>query len=329
MNLGLIATVGKAVATTAARVGISVNRHSPEILVGAGIIGGTATTVMACRATLKVNAICVEANENYAKVDAVIENENVSEEVYSNEDAVQDRKIIMTTVVSGVVKNYGPVMLLGAASITSILCGYNILNKRNMALVAAYATLDSGFKAYRGRVIAEQGEEADWRYRTGSVMKKVEKEVIDEKTGEVKMKKVKAEVLEEDVEPIDYTINFCREAIHIRDRMDVTGSLNYIQNVENSANTVLLAEHVVTLNDVRTWLGCPINSTGQIVGWTMDGSGDNYVELKTHIVYDETLGHDTIIIDPNVEGPVFHKIDRAYEELRNASNKALTEETDD
>lgn len=308
MNLAIIGTIGKAVFSTATKVGHVAVQHSPEICIAAGIGGGVATTVLACRATLKVNEVCVENSAMYEKIDALLEDPDMPEEEYSEQDAKNDRIILATGTFKTVAKEYGPVVLIGSASIVSILCGVNILNKRNIALVAAYTTLDTGFKTYRRRVIAELGEDADWRFRTGATQKKIEMDVVDEKTGEIKSKKVKTDVIEAGVEPIDYTINFSKEAIHIRDRLDVTGSLSYIEGVENSMNSVLRAKGYLTLNDVRVSLGVPEVWYGQIVGWTMDGTGDNEVHLNPKTVWDEELGHMVIFLDPNVDGPMFNKI---------------------
>lgn len=317
MNLSLIGNIGKAAINVATKVGHVTIQHAPEICVGAGIVGGAATTVMACKATLEVNKVCVENTAMYEKIDAILESEEVPESEYSEEDAKNDRIILASGTFKAVVKNYGPVALLGSASIVSILCGVNILNRRNMALVAAYTTLNSGFKTYRSRVINELGEDADWRFRTGATQKKIETEVVDEKTGELKKKKVKSDVIESGVEPIDYTINFCREAIHIQDRMDLKLSKSHIIMVENSMNSVLRAQGYLTLNTVRVSLGVPEVWYGQIVGWTMDGTGDDYVRLEYKTVYDEELGHDTLIIDPNVDGPMFNKIGMVKELIPN------------
>lgn len=50
-------------------------------------------------------------------------------------------------------------------SITSILASNNILRKRNVALTAAYATLDKCFKEYRGNVVERFGEQVDRELR--------------------------------------------------------------------------------------------------------------------------------------------------------------------
>ena len=285
MNIGIIATVGKAVFSTATKVGHVTVQHSPEICVGLGIVGGVTTTVMACKATLKVNEVCIANAPMYEKINALVESEEITDDVYSEEDAKKDRIVLATTTTKEIVKSYGPVVLVGAASVACILCGMNILNKRNMMLVAAYTSLDAGFKQYRGRVINELGEEADFHFRTGTTQKKIEMEIVDEETGEIKKKKVKADVLEEGTVPINYMIDFCEEAIHILDRNNIPRSLSFIESVTNSADTVLRAQGYLTLNQLRVSLGVPEVWYGQIVGWTLDGTGDGYVYLNPKVVY--------------------------------------------
>ena len=70
---------------------------------------------------------------------------------------IQKRISLLFYVQTGVkfAKLYGPSVVLGALSITSILASNNILRKRNVALGAAYAAIDKGFKEYRSRVIEE------------------------------------------------------------------------------------------------------------------------------------------------------------------------------
>ena len=46
-------------------------KHGPEILLGVGIVGVVTSTVMACKATLKAEAIIVEMEEEFAKVEEV------------------------------------------------------------------------------------------------------------------------------------------------------------------------------------------------------------------------------------------------------------------
>ena len=62
------------------------------------------------------------------------------------EDGKKDLVIIYAKTGFELAKLYAPSVLLGVASITSILASNNILRKRNVALTAAYATLDKCFK---------------------------------------------------------------------------------------------------------------------------------------------------------------------------------------
>ena len=308
MNLGLIAHIGKQAISAGAKVSGVVVKHSPEILLGIGLVGGAATTIGAVKATLECEKVLEEAQNGYEKINEALD--VIDRETYTTDMANKDIAQVHAVCVGGIIKNVAPVVILGGISITSILCGYNIINRRYASVVAAYAALDSGFKAYRRRVVTELGEDADYKFRTGSVSKKIDREIVDPETGEVKKKKVKEEILESESEPIDYQINFCREAIHIPDCKDITHSLDFIISVENSVNCTLKAMKYVTLNEVRRCLGVPEVSYGQIVGWTLDGTGDDFITLNPRIIFDEELGQDTIILDPNVDGIMFNKISK-------------------
>ena len=63
-----------------------VEKHSPEILMGVGVVGVVATTVTACRATMKLNDILDECAETRDKIKSVQENPAYDDR-YSDEDA--------------------------------------------------------------------------------------------------------------------------------------------------------------------------------------------------------------------------------------------------
>ena len=72
-----------------------VQKHSPEILAGVGVVGVVASTVMACKATMKFNDILVESKETRDKIREVESNPRY-EEQYSHEDAKIDLTINYT-----------------------------------------------------------------------------------------------------------------------------------------------------------------------------------------------------------------------------------------
>ena len=56
------------------KVGFKFKKHSPEILVVVGVVGIVSSTVMACKATTKVNDIIDEAKETIDKIHDGVEN---------------------------------------------------------------------------------------------------------------------------------------------------------------------------------------------------------------------------------------------------------------
>lgn len=53
---------------TVNKVGLQLKKRSPEILMVAGVVGTVASAVMACKATLKVEAIMEESNDTIEKI---------------------------------------------------------------------------------------------------------------------------------------------------------------------------------------------------------------------------------------------------------------------
>lgn len=141
---------------------MKVRKHSPEILVVAGIAGTVVSAIIACKATTKVNKIVEDTKNDIDKVHTATET-GVTEagESYSAEDSKKDLTIIYVQTGIKFAKLYAPAVILGTLSITSILASNNILRKRNVALGAAYAAIDKSFKEYRSRVVERFGEQVD------------------------------------------------------------------------------------------------------------------------------------------------------------------------
>ena len=65
------------------RVKFQTVKHSPEILVVAGVAGMVATTVIACKQTTKLNDILEKRKEQIKMVHDSLNDESISEEEYS------------------------------------------------------------------------------------------------------------------------------------------------------------------------------------------------------------------------------------------------------
>ena len=132
-------------------------KHSPEILIVGGVIGTVTSAVMACKATTKLNDILEESKDTIDKIHEVTADEAYADR-YSEEDAKKDLTITYVQTGLKIAKLYAPSVVLGAFSIGCMVASNNILRKRNIALAAAYATVDKSFKEYRGRVVERFGE---------------------------------------------------------------------------------------------------------------------------------------------------------------------------
>lgn len=167
------------------KVGFTLKKHSPEILVVAGVVGTVVSAVLACRATTKVSEIMTDTKIDVDAVHKCLETQ--SEEDYSKEDGKKDLVIIYAKTSFELAKLYAPSVLLGVASITSILASNNILRKRNVALTAAYATLDKCFKEYRGNVVERFGEQVDRELRYAIRQRSSKRQLLTKKQEKKKL----------------------------------------------------------------------------------------------------------------------------------------------
>ena len=173
---------------TFSKVGFGLQKKSPEILVGVGIVGAVASAVLACKATTKAGAIVEESKNSLADIREAKENGvTKAGESYSEEDHKKDLAIAYVQTGVKFAKLYAPAVMLGAASIASILASHNIMKKRNVALAAAYAAVDKSFKDYRDRVIERFGEQVEKELRYNIKAQEIEETVTDDKGKEKKV----------------------------------------------------------------------------------------------------------------------------------------------
>ena len=76
------------------KIGFQLKKHSPEILVVAGVVGAVTSAVMACKATTKVHDILEDTKTKVDQVHEVLANDDIPEEKYSVEDSKKDLAII-------------------------------------------------------------------------------------------------------------------------------------------------------------------------------------------------------------------------------------------
>ena len=287
-----------------------IKKHSPEILIVAGIAGVVTSAVMACKATTKINDILDQTKEEVGKVNDALDNEKIPEDVYSKEDAKKDLAIIYIQTGVKLVKLYGPSLILGALSITSILASNNILRKRNVALAAAYAAIDNGFKEYRGRVIERFGKDLDRELKYNIKAKEISETTVDENGKETTVTKTVPVV--ESEEPSDYARFFCEGCAGWT--KDPEMNLVFLKQQQNWANELLKTRGHLFLNEVYDMLGIERSKAGQVVGWVYDETNpdcDNYVDFGIYDIYNERKRafvngwERSILLDFNVDGDIY------------------------
>ena len=263
------------------KVGFKLKKHSPEILVVAGVIGTVTSAVMACKATLKVNDVIDETKETIEDIHYCVGKglKTSDGEEYTQEVANKELTIVYIQTGWKFAKLYGPAVLLGVASIGCMVGSNQILRKRTIALGAAFTAMDRSFKEYRGRVIERFGKDLDRELRFNTKAKQIEETVVDENGKETTVTKT-VEIVDPNVAHSIYSVVFCE------------GNTGWTKNAElnkvfllqqqNYANDKLRLNGVLTLNEVYDMIGAPRTAYGQLAGWvyTEDSSvGDNFVDF--------------------------------------------------
>ena len=286
-----------------------VEKHSPEILAGVGVVGVVASTVMACKATMKLNDILEESKETRDKIKEVESNPRYEEE-YSHEDAKKDLTINYTQTAMKIAKLYAPAVILGSASLGCLLASNDILRKRNAALSAAYMTVDKSFKEYRQRVVDRFGEEVEKEIRYNIKAEEVTSTVVAEDGSET--------TVTETVKTMDPNLysdyaKFFDEASPYWQK-DPEYNFMFLKSQQQYANDLLKARGRLFLNEVYEMLGIDKTKAGQIVGWVYNPEnpiGDNFVDFGIFDMSKERVrafvnGYEpNILLDFNVDGNIW------------------------
>ena len=300
----------KNVGTKFNRVAFKVKKGSPEILVIFGAVGVVASTVMACIATKEAVKVADGAKEDIAAIKEDLDSEKSQTEEHVAEKKKELRSVYIKTGLT-FAKLYGPAVILGGLSLSSMIASNVILKKRNIGLAAAYAGLDSSFKDYRNRVVERFGEAVDKELKYN-----LQEETVVDKDGNEKKVHVVKESKTAGLEGYsDYARFF--DASSREWEKDPEYNLTFLKMQQQHANDKLRARGYLFLNDVYDMLDIPRTKAGQVVGWIYDEknpSGDNYVDFGIYNVSnpanrDFVNGYEPVIIlDFNVDGDILDKM---------------------
>lgn len=218
----------------------SVTKHSPEILVGCGVVGMLSTVVLAVKATPKALELIEEEKQN---VNAAIQEEEPG--------AAEIVKLAPIDVVKVTWKCYIPAAITGAMSIVCLIGSTSISVKRLAAITTAYTLSESTRKEYREKVIELLGEKKDKNVRDAIAKDRLEKNPVTK--NEI--------IITNDGDTLCY------------DRWTgryFKSDINKIEKAINKINSNLNKWHYVSLNDLYSEIGLAETKAGEEMGWTMD-----------------------------------------------------------
>lgn len=307
--------IPQSITLKAGRAALAISRRSPEILLAAGIGGFVATTVLASRATLKMDDILTDAQTNLETAkdlygDKALQHKKNAE--YTEEDYLKDRIYIYTHLGVDTAKVYAPAIVVGGLSIFFLTKSHRILSDRNTALIVAYSALQKGFDEYRLRVRNHVGEDIERDLYYDAQRTWVREKVLNELGEEQEIEVAKKRVGENLASP--YAMFF--DELNPNWEKIPEYNLHFLRAKQAYFNNMLRSRGHLFLNEVYDDLGLPHTQQGAVVGWVLsdDGSGDNFVDLgfmngDTQARRDFVNGLEgAILLDFNVDGYILDRI---------------------
>lgn len=287
---------------------LGIKKHSPEILVAAGIGTGIVAAIVACKQTIKANDIVAEARKSLQNIEDVKELAANNEVEYTEENEQEDRKTIGMQVAVGMIKTYALPVGLGILSITCILAGHHILKKRNVALAAAYSALSTDFMNYRKRVVDKYGKDVDFMLKNGLEKQIIANQVIDPETGEVK--ETKEEVLTYEGDKLSQYARVFDEVGSTQWTPSADHNRAFLLMEQNYFNERIRTRGYIFLNEVYERLGFRPTKAGSVVGWVYQNADYEGIDFGIFTAHTQKAAEflegtePSIILDFNVQGDI-------------------------
>ena len=293
----------------ASRMILKGRKHSPEILIGTGIILGVASCVTACKATLKADEVLDDIQKDINTIKEA--GEKADEETYSDKDISKDLTIAYGKGAVKFAKLYWKPTALGVAAIVCILSGHNILRKRNLALVALNAGLEAKYNTLYSRVSEEFSKEAADKFANG--IRSTEIEEVDNK-GKVKKRNIDLIDPNNKLGPYEYIIG----PEHPIWTPDLNYSLMTLRNYEKWANDQLIIRGHLALSDLLPQIDINVTRDDYVTGWILPTdyyatTCARYIKFDTMRVWEKDEGGnpiEVILLKLNCDGYIWDKIDR-------------------
>lgn len=283
-------SIKTAITRAVGRQSLRVQRNSPHILFAGGVVGIVGSTVLACRATLKLEPILDEAKAEIEEVKTAVD---------AGQHEKRDLAYVYGKNIGRVSKLYAPAAAVGTLSIIALTGAHVQLSRRNTALTVAYTGLHQAYNEYRSRVREALGEEneRDLYFNTNT-------ETVEDEKGKKQVVKT--------IDPNQRSMYArCFDESSPNWQKDQELNRVFVQCQQNWANEKLRARGHVFLNEVYDSLGLDRSQAGQVVGWVINADGDNFIDFGMFEANSARFmnGQErSIWLDFNVDGVIYDKI---------------------
>lgn len=299
-----------------------VKAHSPELLIGLGIAGMVASTVLACRATLKADVVLKQRKEDIKKCEECVNDPKFPD--YTKDDFEADKKLINVKSGIKVIGLFVPAVVSGAVGVSFIVKSDHIHRERQASAIAAYAGLEQIFNKYREGVVAEYGEEVDKKLRHGLRTEKIKNE-----EGEVEEVKVIDDLPDDDYSVFfDESSPYYEKNRHYNQTLLLNEQARWNNVLRDRAHINIHGIGFVTLIEIYRDLGISLPPSKmkkwKDLGWCIDINDPYYDPKKQFISFgvcdeiyrpkrpgtancvDSMPGYDPVfVISPNVQGNIY------------------------
>lgn len=297
---------------TISKVGMTIKKHSPEILSAIGVVATIGGVVWACKATVDAADDIKECQQDVAEIKQAVKDEIVTKK----EGTKRIWAARVNCVKSVGVKYVGPVVLVGGGLYLQQK-GRSIQGKRLNSLAAAYTALESRYKLLEDNVRRDYGEEELNRLKYGIHSEKGTVRRVDS-DGNVTEEKGSAEVV--DINKIkDFAIIFDnRSGRHQTSKYHCEKLLN---SYEEQLTALLRIKKVLWLDWVLEQLDIHPSSQEEALLWHsicwtykpgVEGH-DNCVKFRYKQVFEPGAGqfemdyNPVYILDPNYDTNINQK----------------------
>lgn len=289
--------IPNSVTRAAARSVLQAKKNAPHIFFAAGVAGVVGSTVLACKATLKLERTMDDIKKDVETVKELGKSPRRGTINYTDQDYNRDLGYVYGRGILTMGKLYGPALVLGTLSIAALTGSHVTLVRRNAAISATLAGVSKMLDDYRTRVKATLGEEKEL-----DIYQDV-KEIEYEDGGKKRVDKIPEH---------GFSIYAkCFDPHNYNWKNDPEWNRIFLMAVQASANSRLRSKGHLFLNEVYKDLGFEDTTAGALCGWVYNGNGDNYVDFGLGLPGSSRFVNNIepcVWLDFNVDGEIFRLI---------------------